>query len=344
MQFWKITGFSMAQYQISDPALLPFSQRSHYARTEAKVTGTSNWRGICPDCRAGIGIIYWPSASIACPGCGSVFPATHGILMMMKKHRFEQFRDFVDDYTRIRYAECQGIRDASYYLRLPEPSMVDSMAWQWRMRTVSYQHLISSFLSQSERPLKIIDVGAGVGWLSHRLAGFGHCPIAIDLNIDPYDGLMASSHYGGAWPRVQAEFDHLPLEDNQADLVIYNASLHYSIDYQVTLCEALRVLNNEGRIVILDSPVYELASSGEQMKTEKHNQFEQQYGFRSDSINSIEYLTWDILKDLGSKLRLSWEIIKPWYGWRWALRPLAARLKGKRKPSCFAVIIGTRIT
>ncbi|HLB31151.1 MAG TPA: class I SAM-dependent methyltransferase [Gammaproteobacteria bacterium] len=262
----------------------------------------------------------------------------------MKKHRIEHFSPFNEEYTRIRHAEGRGSSDASYYLRLPEPSPTDPMAWQWRMRAKSFQALYRTCLATAGAPKKIVDLGAGVGWLCHRLALLGHAPLAIDLSVDDLDGLGASRHYGGDWPRLQSEFDDLPFADGQADIVIYNASVHYSTDYHKTLKEGLRILKNKGMVIILDSPVYQLSQSGEQMKAERHARFEQQFGFRSDNINSVEYLTWEMLEELGIEVGLDWRRVLPWYGIRWLLRPWLARIRGRREPSRFALLIGSRRT
>jgi SAM-dependent methyltransferase len=190
--------------------------------------------------------------------------------------------------------------------------------------------------------LRVLDLGAGVGWLSNQLALLGHQPCAIDLNLDPRDGLGAARHYSGDWPRIQAEFDRLPLADQQADLVIYNASLHYSADYRATLTEALRVLRPGGQIAIMDSPIYRRAASGRQMIAERQAAFARDHGTRSDALPSVGYLTWAMLRDLGRDLGLRWRIIRPWYGWRWALRPWRARLARKREPSTFALLVARR--
>ena len=45
---------------------------------------------------------------------------------------------------------------------------------------------------RTERALRILDLGAGNGWMSYRLALQGHLPIAVDLLTNDRDGLGAA--------------------------------------------------------------------------------------------------------------------------------------------------------
>jgi SAM-dependent methyltransferase len=190
--------------------------------------------------------------------------------------------------------------------------------------------------------LRIVDLGAGVGWLCHRLALLGHHPAAVDLSLDDRDGLDAARHYRPAWPRFQAEFDRLPFAAGAADLVIFNASLHYSADYEVTLAEALRVLAGGGALAILESPIYRRPESGRRMVEERRAEFARRFGTRSDALPSRDYLTWPQIAELERRLGLRCEKITPWYGWRWALRPWLARIRRRREPSRFVILLATR--
>jgi len=162
----------------------------------------------------------------------------------------------------------------------------------------------------------------------------------VDVSVDDRDGLAAARHYTPDWPRLQAELDHLPLAEGQADAAVFNASLHYSSDYAATLREAQRVLRPGGSLVILESPIYRKEESGRRMVAERHADFDRRFGTRSDALPSIEYLTWDRLEDLARGLGIRWQRFPTWYGWRWALRPWVARLKRKREPSRFVILVG----
>jgi ubiquinone/menaquinone biosynthesis C-methylase UbiE len=185
-------------------------------------------------------------------------------------------------------------------------------------------------------------VGSGVGWLSNRLAELGHRAHAVDLTVDPDDGLGAGRHFLHDFERYQAEMDRLPFADGVADMVVFNAALHYSTDYGHTIGEALRVLKPGGRVVVLETPLYRHDRAGRAMVAERHAKFEQQYGTRSEAIPSIEYLTPAMLDDLSRGLGLRWRFHRTWYGWSWAMRPWKARWQRKRPPSRFVVMVARR--
>jgi len=135
------------------------------------------------------------------------------------------------------------------------------------------------------------------------------------------------------------------LEDiRRSDALVYAIAIDSADAKESTRVnpEALRVLRPGGRLIVLETPIYKRKESGERMAAERHQQFEKRYGTRSDSVPSIEYLTWQMLRDLGQELNLNWKVIRPWYGLKWALRPWIARLKRKREPSRFAILVAER--
>ncbi len=190
------------------------------------------------------------------------------------------------------------------------------------------------------RPLHILDLGAGNGWLSYRLALAGHALAAVDLMSNRRDGLGAHVHYDIAFTLVQAEYGRLPFAAGGFDLVIYNASLHYATDYQATLAEGLKALSPGGRLVIMDSPLYRDCSSGDAMVRERAERFRRRYGFRQEAVSPEGYLTFDQLERLAADLGLGWSFIEPSYGWRWTLRSWLGRLRAGREPATFLVIVG----
>jgi ubiquinone/menaquinone biosynthesis C-methylase UbiE len=246
----------------------------------------------------------------------------------------------------VREKEGRGSAAAEYYLALPFQDLSGHNQWQWSIRARTFDYLRRRVLPQIETKRSggadILDIGAGNCWLSYQLAARGHSPVAVDLLDNDMDGLGAGRHYfsrlGNAFPRFAAEMDRLPFASNQFDAVIFNASLHYSTNYLTTLSEAMRCLKRPGYLLVMDSPFYTRPHSGEQMVQEKRQEFQRRFGFSSDSIASEEFLTREKLSAISSQLDLKWQVNKPWYGIQWALRPLKARLRGKREPAKFYLL------
>lgn len=290
----------------------------------------------CPGCREALGPLV--GSVLSCDGCGERYPLVDGVWRFLPAERVAHYERFLADYTTVRLAEGRGSHDPEYYRRLPEPTPGDPLAWQWAMRARTWRYMARRCVPPWPVGGVVVDLGAGMGWLSNRLAGLGFEPVAMDLSVDDRDGLVASRHHGGSWPRLQAEFDRLPLADGSADVVVFNASFHYAVDPAVTLGEALRVLRPGGVVVIADSPLYRRDRDGAAMVAERHADFERRFGTRSDSVPSIEYLTPALLASTG----LRWRIRRPWYGWQWALRPWKARWHRRRAPSRFRILEARR--
>ena len=276
-----------------------------------------------------------------------VYECREGIWHFLAPDRQTHYAQFMREYQIVRQGEQRGSTDAAYYRSLPFNDLSGHFTTDWQIRARSFRAFEREVLQPLEKkltPLRVIDLGAGNGWLSYRLAQRGHSVAAVDLLTNPIDGLGASIHYDATFTPIQAEFDRLPFIEEQADLIIFNASLHYSTRYETTLAEALRVLRPNGRVIILDSPIYRSGDSGAQMVREREATFTQAYGFPSNALLSENYLTEQRLKELAETLQLRWNFIQPFYSWRWALRPLKARLLGRREPARFAVIVGRRWT
>src|SRR5207245_9646115 len=106
---------------------------------------------------------------------------------------------FAREYQTVRRDEGWGSADGAYYRSLPYTDLTGRFSAIWRIRARSYQMLVQRVLEPLEgdnsRALKILDVGAGSGWLANRLALRGHWVAALDLLADPLDGLGAVRHY-----------------------------------------------------------------------------------------------------------------------------------------------------
>jgi ubiquinone/menaquinone biosynthesis C-methylase UbiE len=282
-----------------------------------------------------------------CSGCDFVISEVNGILRALSPESKAHFEQFVRDYQVVRTKEGWGSPTPDYYLALPFEDRTNRHNWIWqiRRRTLHYlqNHVLPEIAGTRSSGCHILDIGAGNGWLSYRLAKLGHNPIAVDLLDDDIDGLGAARHYLAhlpeGFPRFQAEMDRLPFVSGQFDITIFNASFHYSSDYEKTLREAMRCLRRPGYVIVADSPFYWREESGQRMLEERRAAFGRQFGVRSDSVQNREYLTPKTLKELSEHLGIQWIVRKPWYGVQWALRPTKAWLLRRREPSKFYLLL-----
>lgn len=302
----------------------------------------------CPRCGGWISSLSHTNvadAILVCSDCCLKLSSEGGIWRALLPERISHFSRFTRDYEFIRAAEGRGSADAEYYLALPYCDLSGKNSQQWiiRARTFRYieRRILPSLRSDKRERLRILDLGAGNGWMSYRLALGGHAPVAVDLLTNDRDGLGAAIHYQKQlttlFPRVQAELDVLPLPDDEFDLVIFNASFHYSEDYETTIAEALRCTCAGGTILIADTPWYSNETSGQQMVIERRRSFTQRYGIASDGLNSLEFLTDQRLQKLEACFDLRWQAHTPSYGMRWLMRPLLAKMHGRREPSQFRI-------
>jgi SAM-dependent methyltransferase len=251
---------------------------------------------------------------------------------------------FCADYAAHRAAEGRGLKNAELF-ELPWLRS-GPLARQWGVRARTFeaflQHVADPIARDGRRPARVLDLGAGNGWLSYRLARRGHDCIAVDIRDDQVDGLGAAQAYRTQvqFDCLVASFDALPVVDRFADLTIFNAALHYAVDLRATLAEAARATRCGGTLVILDSPFYATEAHGAAMVAEKHAQAAERFGDRARSLLApphIEYLTVARLREASMPLSLVWRRRRVRYPLWYELRPVAARLRRARVPSRFDI-------
>ena len=192
------------------------------------------------------------------------------------------------------------------------------------------------------RQIMVLDVGAGNGWLSYRVELKGQRATALDMRTDSVDGLRAGDpyqeHLSRMFMRVAASFESIPLADGTCDIAVFNASLHYALDLNRALGEIARVVVSGGRVAILDTPFYREATAGAAMVEEKLREAQQRFGDLAEDLTGppfIEYLTRDRLEEASREFGLVWRRHRIGYPLWYELRPLRARLTGRRAPSRF---------
>ena len=244
----------------------------------------------------------------------------------------EFFREYAHHRAREGRAHNLDELKALPYLRS------GPLARQWAVRARTFDAFVKYVVTPEDRPLAVLDLGAGNGWLSYRLALMGHTTVALDIRDDDIDGLGAARHLQAEVPFecVPASFDDIPFSGGCFDVTVFNASLHYAKDLEHVLAEAARVTCSGGTLAVLDSPFYAREADGEAMVAEKRLRGTAVFGAHADTLlsqNFIEYLTRERLAAAYPKHFWSRRVVR--YPLWYELRSLIATLKRARAPSRF---------
>ena len=211
---------------------------------------------------------------------------------------------FLPAYEALRIREGRHDLNEVEVSVLPEVPEDHPHRSEWRQRARSLKWLLS-FLGDSEK-LKVIDAGAGNCWLCRHLLERGHSVCAVDLTLSRGDGLQAGARLESDWPdrfaRLHSSYDAIPIADDSVDLILFNGSLHYTQTIGTTLKEADRLLADQGRVIIMDSPLYRTDWSGQRMVEERGGPEGARYLHRPglvDDANRIGYSTTFYRRDSG---------------------------------------------
>ncbi len=250
---------------------------------------------------------------------------------------------FAADYAQHRATEGRGYSGEALFSL---PYLKDGpFAAQWAVRARTFDAFMARVLRPAGPARTILDLGAGNGWLSYRVALEGHHVIALDIRDDAVDGLGAAAPFLDRVPgmeRMVASFDEIPLDTASVDIAVFNAALHYATDLRTVLGEAARVTRPGGRIAILDSPFYARESDGLAMVAEKRAQASDRFGDRAGSLLALPFVEFLTRERLAAASDLVWKRIRVGYPLTYELRPLRAALTGKRVPSRFDLWVAKR--
>ena len=293
-------------------------------------------RFACPECAVVTGDEV--SSAMVCSGCGSRFAHHNGCYRFLTASRLAAAEPLMRQYRLVRERDGYRVSGPNYYRRLPSVGADDPHRAQWALRCESFQHFQRHVLP---RPgfitRRVLDVGAGNGWLSHRLASLGHDVVAVDRLDDEEDGLGACRHYDTPFPCVQADFDAPPFAPRQFDLIVFNGSLHYSPNVAATLARAHRLLALGGTLVVMDSPMFHRDADGHLMVADKLRRFKTEYALTEVVHPSVGFLTFASLADAVKSFGLRGQFIRSRGSLGWRARRLLGSIRLRRAAAAFGV-------
>lgn len=275
----------------------------------------------CPVCLSDLSESW---EGMVCRSEGRFFRQLDGLTLLVRPEQesaLGEGQDFAIAWKRTEWAVPRELVSLLPHVRGPV----------WKQKARSLRKLIEVLGPARNR--KVVDIGAGTGWLSYNLAAAGFQCFATDISSGPDVGLGAArafdrSPYG--FERAIATMDIWPFKSNSVDVAICNASLHYMSDTRLAVAEALRVLRHDGTFLVMNEPVHRDASSAIRAS--------QEFKLRMRSLGArgplVDYQTHFVEADLEKTLRGSFAIVvrhEPDYGfgfrsWR-TIKGMALRME-----------------
>lgn len=261
-----------------------------------------------------------------------------GILRCLSAERQAALTAFLTQYRRVRDRDGYRVAAPEYYQALPWTSKEDPQHAVWQVRQRSFERFRQMVLSRfrTHAPT-VLDLGAGSGWLSHRMTRDGCRAVAVDIHDDDRDGLGAGRHYTVSFCRVQADFDELPFAPRQFDVVVFNGSLHYAPNVTATLTRVAPLVAPGGIIAVIDSPMFECAVAGQSMRDRTRERFQRDYGIDEPVEPGEGFLLFSTLADTARALGFDAHFFESRGGMRWTLERVAGRVRRGIRPASFGV-------
>ncbi len=163
-------------------------------------------------------------------------------------------RSSAELYLRVREAEGRLYSD-EIVSRLPEFPSGHPLKQEWLARSDSSQRLLR-YLLDLGRPLEVLELGCGNGWLSHRVAGLpGSRVLGLD-RAGPELSQAARLFAGPSSAFVVADLTDAPFLPRSFDVILIASAIQYFPDLPALIRLLLGLLKRQGEIHVLDSPLY----------------------------------------------------------------------------------------
>jgi ubiquinone/menaquinone biosynthesis C-methylase UbiE len=161
---------------------------------------------------------------------------------------------FEQIYLDARKKEQRLYTDAEVSL-LPEISGSHRHSEEWRIRKCS-AGVLFKHLAGKQRPLAILEIGCGNGWLSSLLAELPNS-FVIGNDRNSVEIEQARRVFG---KKTNLSFENGDFQQERSaesfDIVVFAASIQYFKDFHQTVLAGLRLLRKGGELHILDTFFY----------------------------------------------------------------------------------------
>ncbi len=161
---------------------------------------------------------------------------------------------FGDLYIDVRNQEKRVLTDCQVMF-LPDIEPTHAHYKEWQVRKRSAKRLID-YLKEKSKPLNILEIGCGNGWLSSMLLTIkGSKVTGIDVN-EPEIMQAKRLFKNERLDFICAGFDPTMFAGQKFDVILFAASIQYFPSLKNILKDTLSCLNGNGEIHIIDTNFY----------------------------------------------------------------------------------------
>ena len=162
-----------------------------------------------------------------------------------------------DLYLRVREQEGRLYTD-EIVARLPEVPADDPLKQEWDVRRASLKRFMR-YVNGLPRPMRVLELGCGNGWLSHHLAAL---PDVKVWGVDRESRELAQAARVFAQNNLAflaANIFQAPFRDHTFNIILIASAIQYFADLPKLIRQLCRLLSPRGELHIMDSPVYDEA-------------------------------------------------------------------------------------
>ncbi|KYG79452.1 hypothetical protein AWW67_13870 [Roseivirga seohaensis] len=197
---------------------------------------------------------------------------------------FQQYftypNNFEESYNLIRKKEERILNlDEIKLLPQTDPQYIHHKEWNQRVGSTN------KFLNyiRTKRKPKVLDLGCGNGWLTHKIAIEADYVTGVDINkLELEQAEQLLSEFKNV-KLIYGNILDINFEDKY-DIILLNASIQYFESVPLLLNRLRLNLTNQGEIHILDSPVY--GSNREAMNARKRTE---EYYNKNDAPHMVKF-------------------------------------------------------
>ena len=193
----------------------------------------------CPACETSA-----PAGAEACPE-GHPLRDPAGVFVLLDPERQAEVAALEQAVAQWRAAQGHAPLPAAALPELPDgPHVAGELEWRLRRHDLD---LVTDLL-RSRSGLRILDVGAWNGWLSHRLSTMGHQVTATEV-FAGHIALGAPWPMAVEWRRVQIEPTELDRLEETFDVVILDRCLQFFPDPADAMSHAMARVADGGSLI-----------------------------------------------------------------------------------------------